>query len=103
MFIARIVIVPNDAAEGLSFPNAGTADELDYTFDFGPWLGSLDRVVNATVEPDASISLGAVVVGRTQVIARIGPAIAAGTYVIGCAVITSQGRVKSVSAGVTLQ
>ena len=103
MFVARIVIVPNDAAEGLSFPNAGMADELDYTFDFGPWLGPLDRVAGATVAPDVAMTLGTVSTDAGRVTARIGPASAAGTYVIGCAVITSQGRVKSVSAGVTLQ
>ena len=104
MFVARIVTVPAaGAAENLSFPNAGMADELDYTFDFGPWLGAFDRVVNATVAPDVAISLGTVVVGRTLVIARLGPANVAGTYAVGCTVITSQNRIKSVSAAVTLQ
>ena len=104
MFVARIVTVPAaGAAEGLSFPNAGMADELDYTFDFGPWLGSLDRVVNATVAPDAAMTLGTIGADAGRVTARIGPSSAAGTYFIGCAVITSQNRIKSVSASVTLQ
>ena len=104
MFVARIVTVPAaGAAEDLSFPNAGMADELDYTFDFGPWLGPLDRVANAAVVPDAAMTLGTIRADAGRVIARIGPASAAGTYVIGCAVITSQNRIKSVSAAVTLQ
>ena len=104
MFVARIVTVPAaGTAEDLSFPNASMADELDYTFDFGPWLGPLDRVANAVVVPDAAMTLGTFRTDAGRVIARIGPASAAGTYFIGCAVITSQNRVKSVSAAVTLQ
>jgi hypothetical protein len=105
MFVARIVKIPADdgQAEGLAFPNAGAADELDYTFDFGSWLGPLDRVANASVVPSPDMPLGTVTVDRGQVIARLGPAPVMGTYFIGCCVVTPQGRVKSVAAAVTLQ
>jgi hypothetical protein len=106
MFVARVVVIGADdgAAEGLTFPLASISDELDYIFDFGPWLGSLDRVASCSVTPsDPSIALGSVSVDATRVIARLGPAAAAGTWSIGCSIITAQQRVKSVSATVTLQ
>jgi hypothetical protein len=105
MFVARVVKIPadDDHAEGLGFPNAGTGDELDYTFDFGSWLGPLDRVANASVVPSPDMPVGTVTVDHGQVIARLGPATATGTYFIGCCVVTPQGRVKSVAAAVTLQ
>lgn len=104
MFIPRVVTIAVDgAAEDLAFPNADAADELDYAFDFGPWLGPLDRVANAVVVPDAALTLGGVSTKASQVIARIGPTTTAGTYVIGCTVLTPQGRSKAVSAAVTLQ
>src|SRR4051794_26277329 len=98
MCVAHIVTVPTDGeAEGLAFPNAGVADELDYTFDFGFWLGPLDRVANAFVVPSPDMPLCTVTVDHGQVIARLGPAPAAGTYSIGSCVVTPQGRVKSVA------
>lgn len=73
MFIPRVVtIAAGGAAEDLAFPNAEAADELDYAFDFGPWLGPLDRIANAVVVPDAALTLGSVTTEASRVIARVG-------------------------------
>jgi hypothetical protein len=104
MLAARTVQIPSDGdAEGLTFPIASAADALDYTFDFASWLGPLDRVADASVVPSPDMLTGSVTVGHGQVIARLGPAPAPGTYFIGCCVVTPQGRVKSVSVAVSLQ
>ena len=74
-----------------------------YGFDFAAWLAPLDRIANATVLPDAALALGTVAFTVRLVAVRLGPAAAPGAYVIGCAVVTPQGREKSVSATVMLQ
>jgi hypothetical protein len=66
-------------------------------------LSPLDRIAKATVLPDAALAFGAVTFTAHLVTARLRPAAAPGAYVIGCAVITPQGREKSVSAKVMLQ
>ncbi len=104
MFVSRVVAVPADGADAdLRFPLADADDQLEYAFDFAAWLAPLDRIANTTVLPDAALALGAVTFTARRVTARIGPAAAPGAYVIGCAVITPQGREKSVSATVMLQ
>jgi hypothetical protein len=104
MFVARVVVVPADGADAdPRFPLAGADDQLEYAFDFAAWLAPLDRIANATVLPDVELALGAVAFTARLVTARLGPAAAPGAHVIGCSVITSQGRVKSVSATVMLQ
>lgn len=105
MFVSLIVVIPADdgAAEGLTFPLAGIADEADYTFDFGPWLGGLDRVADCSVLSDTSLTLGTITFDASHVTARLGPATQAGTHSVGCSIITSQNRIKTVSAAVTVQ
>jgi hypothetical protein len=104
MFVSRVVVVPADGADAdLRFPLAGAGDQLEYTFDFGMWMSLLDRIANATVLPDVALALGPVTFTARVVNGRLGPVAAPGAYVIGCSVITSQGREKSVSATVMLQ
>lgn len=55
---------------------------------------ALNRVASAVVAPDAVLTFGNVSTEASQVIARIGPATAAGTYAIGCTVLPPQGRVN---------
>jgi hypothetical protein len=101
---ARVVSVPADGADAtLCFPLAGAADQLDYAFDFAAWLAPLDRIANATLQPDAALTLGAVTLTTRRVTARLGSAAVPGMYVIACDVITSQGREKCASATVMLQ
>src|SRR5690349_17199028 len=80
---SRVVKIPADGdAEGLAFPIARAADELDYTFDFAWWLGPLDRVANASVVPSPDMPTGGVTVDHGQVVVRLGPAPATGTYFV---------------------
>ncbi|MEJ0019705.1 MAG: hypothetical protein WDN25_24765 [Acetobacteraceae bacterium] len=104
MFVSRVVIVPADGTDAeLRFPLAGADDQLEYAFDFAAWLAPLDRIANATVLPDVALALAAVAFTARRVTARLGPATAPGAYVIRCAVVTPQGREKSVTATVMLQ
>jgi hypothetical protein len=104
MFVSRVVVVPADGADAdLRFPLAGADDQLEYAFDFTPWLAPLDRIANATMLPDATLAFGAVTFTAHRVTARLGPAATPGAYVIGCSVVTPQGREKCVTATVALQ
>ena len=104
MFVSRVVVVPADGADAdLRFPLASADDQLEYTFDFSAWLAQLDRIANATVLPDATLTLGAVTFTARRVTARLGPATAPGACVIRCAVVTPQGREKCITATVMLQ
>jgi hypothetical protein len=96
-------VPPDGVSVDLRFPFAGVTDVLDYVFDFTSWLTALERVGNATVLPDAALALGAVRFSAGRVTTRLGPAQLPGAYVVGCAIVTPQGRQKSVSATVMLQ
>lgn len=100
----RVVVVPPDGVTvDLRFPLADVTDVLDYVFDFTAWLSAFERIGNATVSPDAGLALGTVGFSAGRVTTRLGPAGAPGPYGVGCAIVTPQGRQKTVSATVMLQ
>lgn len=100
MSASRTVSIPPDRidAAAVAFPSTGSADKLDYTFDFTDWLAPLDRVGAATAGIFGDgISCGASTLAGNRVALQIGPC-APGVYTLACAVLTAQGRRKTVAA-----